>query len=67
MACAVVSIVFPQMLEKLSGGYTFLVFALICLANFVYVLKYVPETKGKSLEELEKEFNLSGKIFNSMD
>jgi SP family arabinose:H+ symporter-like MFS transporter len=56
IACTVVTIVFPIMLEKLSGGITFLIFALICLANLVYVLKYVPETKGKTLEELEKEF-----------
>jgi len=56
IACAVVTIAFPIMLEKLSGGITFLIFALICLANLVYVLKYVPETKGKTLEELEKQF-----------
>jgi len=56
MACTVVTIVFPVMLEKLSGGITFLIFALICLANLVYVLKFVPETKGKTLEELEREF-----------
>jgi len=56
IACTIVSIAFPVMLEKLSGGITFLIFALICLANLVYVLKYVPETKGKTLEELEKEF-----------
>ncbi|NEW82775.1 MAG: sugar porter family MFS transporter [Mariniphaga sp.] len=56
MACTVVTIVFPIMLQKLSGGITFLIFALICLANLVYVLKFVPETKGKTLEELEKEF-----------
>jgi MFS transporter, SP family, arabinose:H+ symporter len=56
MACAVVSITFPQMLEKLSGGTTFLIFAVICLANFLYVLKEVPETKGKSLEELERNY-----------
>lgn len=55
LACAIVSIAFPQMLEKLNGGTTFLVFAIICLANFIYVLKNVPETKGKSLENLEKE------------
>jgi len=55
LACAVVSISFPQMLEKLSGGTTFLIFSVICLANFIYVLQKVPETKGKSLEELEKE------------
>ncbi len=56
MACTVVTIVFPIMLEKLSGGLTFLIFALICLANMIYILKYVPETKGKTLEELENEF-----------
>ncbi|MDP3912970.1 MAG: sugar porter family MFS transporter [Bacteroidota bacterium] len=56
IACTVVTIVFPVMLEKLSGGITFLIFALICLANLLYVLKYVPETKGKTLEELEKQF-----------
>jgi len=56
MACTVVTIAFPIMLEKLSGGITFLIFALICLANLAYVLKFVPETKGKTLEELEKEF-----------
>jgi SP family arabinose:H+ symporter-like MFS transporter len=55
-ACAIVAIVFPIMLEKLSGGITFLIFALICLANLLYVIKYVPETKGKTLEELEKQF-----------
>lgn len=56
IACTIVTIAFPVMLEKLSGGTTFLVFALICLANLLYVVKYVPETKGKTLEELEKQF-----------
>ena len=57
MACTVVTIAFPIMLEKLSGGITFLIFALICLANLLYVWRYVPETKGKTLEELENEFS----------
>lgn len=57
IACTIVTIAFPIMLEKLSGGITFLIFALICLANLLYVLRYVPETKGKTLEELEKEFS----------
>lgn len=56
IACTIVTIAFPIMLERLSGGLTFLIFALICLANLLYVLKYVPETKGKTLEELEKQF-----------
>jgi SP family arabinose:H+ symporter-like MFS transporter len=57
ISCASVTIAFPLMLEKLSGGLTFLVFALICLANLLYVLRYVPETKGKTLEELETAFS----------
>jgi len=54
-ACTVVTIVFPIMLEALNGAITFLIFALICLANLWYVWRYVPETKGKTLEELERE------------
>lgn len=56
IACTIVTIAFPIMLEKLSGGITFLIFALICLANLIYVWRYVPETKGKTLEVLELEF-----------
>jgi SP family arabinose:H+ symporter-like MFS transporter len=56
IACTIVTITFPIMLEKLSGGITFLIFALICLANLLYVWRFVPETKGKTLEELEREF-----------
>ena len=57
LACAIVTITFPIMLEKLSGGITFLIFASICLLSLIYVWRYVPETKGKTLEELEKEFS----------
>lgn len=57
IACTIVTIAFPVMLQKLSGGITFLIFALICLTNLVYVWRYVPETKGKTLEELERHFS----------
>jgi len=57
LACAIVTITFPIMLEKLSGGITFLIFALICFVCLIFVWQYVPETKGKTLEELEKEFS----------
>jgi SP family arabinose:H+ symporter-like MFS transporter len=56
IACTIVTIAFPVMLEKLSGGITFMIFALVCLANLIYVWRFVPETKGKTLEELEKKF-----------
>ncbi len=56
IACTLVTITFPIMLKKLSGGITFFIFAVICLANLLYVWRYVPETKGKTLEELEHQF-----------
>ncbi len=55
IACTIVTIVFPVMLEALTGGLTFLIFAIICLLCLWYVWKYVPETKAKTLEELESE------------
>ena len=54
ISCTIVTIIFPVMLELLNGGTTFLIFAVICLASLIYVWRSVPETKGKSLEELEK-------------
>lgn len=49
----IVSYTFPFMLARLDGGYTFLIYAAINLLGFVFVTAFVPETKGKSLEELE--------------
>lgn len=51
----VVSASFPWLLKNLDGGLTFLVYAGICLASLVFTYRYLPETRGKSLEELEKE------------
>jgi SP family arabinose:H+ symporter-like MFS transporter len=56
IACTIVTIAFPIMLEQLSGGVTFLIFAIICLGSLIFVWCFVPETKGKTLEELEAEF-----------
>ena len=35
---------------------SFFLFGIIALIGFFIMLKIVPETKGKSLEEIEKEF-----------
>ncbi len=51
---AVVSWVFPVMAEK-SGGYPFLFFAAMMLLQFFVVKFMYIETKGKSLEALQKE------------
>lgn len=49
-----VTVSFPVMLTRLTGATTFFIFFLVCICCFLYVLKYIPETKGKSLEELER-------------
>ena len=49
-----VSQFFPAMLEAL-GNRVFYVFALMCLICFFFILWCVPETKGKSLEQIEHE------------
>ncbi|MCK8521748.1 sugar porter family MFS transporter [Aquimarina sp. D1M17] len=47
--------VFPWELSNLGNAMSFLIFGVIALVGFFVLLKILPETKGKSLEELEKE------------
>ena len=49
-----VQLLFPWELSVLGNGNTFLVFGLFAVLGFVFIWVKVPETKGKSLEELEK-------------
>jgi len=51
----VIAQIFPWELENLGSATAFLIFGLIALVGFFIFLKVVPETKGRSLEELEKE------------
>ncbi|WP_196064959.1 MULTISPECIES: sugar porter family MFS transporter [Bacteroides] len=46
---------FPFLNAGLGTGGTFGLYAVICLAGFIFIRKYIPETKGKSLEQLENE------------
>ncbi len=53
--CWALAQVFPMMNKQLGTTGSFWVFGAICLAGFVYVLRVLPETRGKSLEQIEKE------------
>lgn len=55
VSCFLVSQFFLTMLEHLSGG-AFFVYAAMCAVAFVFVAVFVPETKGKSLEEIERSW-----------
>ena len=50
-----VQLVFPWELANLGNAMTFLIYALFGLIGIFLVWFIVPETKGKSLEELEKQ------------
>lgn len=46
---------FPFLNSRLGTGGTFMLYAAICFFGFIFVLRRIPETKGKSLENIEKE------------
>lgn len=52
---SLVQLIFPWELSNLGNALTFFIYGFIALIGFFILLKLLPETKGKSLEELEKE------------
>jgi MFS transporter, SP family, major inositol transporter len=51
-----VSLAFPVALSTLGLTTTFLIFVVLNVLAITFVKKYVPETKGRSLEQLEDDF-----------
>lgn len=49
----------PWMLQNLTPAGTFMLFALMCVPYMLIVWKLVPETTGKSLEEIERYWTRS--------
>jgi MFS family permease len=50
-----VATIFPAQLEYLGSSATYLIYSFFGLLTLLFVWRYVPETKGRSLEELESE------------
>jgi MFS family permease len=55
MACFVLTYTFPWLNKMLHASGTFWLYGLICFSGFLFILRKLPETKGKSLEEIEKK------------
>ncbi|MCL4483101.1 MAG: sugar porter family MFS transporter, partial [Bacteroidetes bacterium] len=53
IACFVLTYTFPVLNKLLNASGTFWLYGFICLSGFLFILKKLPETKGKSLEEIE--------------
>jgi len=54
-ACFVLTYTFPLLNRALKASGTFWLYAAICILGFVFIKAKLPETKGKSLEQLERE------------
>lgn len=54
-ACFILTYTFPLLNSGLGAYGTFWLYGIICLLGFLFIKKNLPETKGKSLEEIEKE------------
>ena len=50
---ALIAFSFPYLAEKLGGATTFFFFAAMMVLQLVFVWRLMPETKGKSLEQIE--------------
>ena len=55
VGCCTLTFSFPSMNAALGSSGTFWIYSAICFCAFVFLWNRCPETKGKSLEELEKE------------
>ena len=53
----ILTFTFPVLYNRLQDK-TFFLYAAICAIGFVFVLKRIKETKGKTLEEMEAVFSL---------
>lgn len=49
---------FPSIKESLGWSMNFWLYAIICIAGFVVICYRLPETKGKSLEQIERELQV---------
>ena len=56
----VISYVFPYMITNLGSSGTFAVFAAINVGSLAFCILFMPETRGRTLEELEDEFRAHG-------
>jgi len=55
IACFILTYTFPILNAGLGSAGTFWLYAAICVAGFLFILRKLPETKGKSLEDIERQ------------
>ena len=59
-ACFLLTYTFPLLNAKLGAAGTFWTYGTICLAGALFLALRLPETKGKTLEEIETDLRING-------
>lgn len=54
IASFILTYTFPLINRRLGSSGTFWLYAVVCIAGFIFVWKRVPETKGRTLEQIER-------------
>lgn len=55
LACFILTYTFPVLNKVLKASGTFWLYGIICVSGFWFIYKKLDETKGKTLEEIERE------------
>lgn len=55
---AIVSLNFPILAKVIGGGNSFMFFSVMMVLQLLFVWRFLPETKGKSLEQIQKELGI---------
>ena len=55
-ACFILTYTFPLLNAGLGAYGTFWLYGVVCILGYLFIKSQLPETKGKSLEEIEQEF-----------
>jgi MFS transporter, SP family, galactose:H+ symporter len=58
---AIISFTFLTLVNSIGIAPTFWCYSLICIGGLIWGYYYIPETKGKSLEEIEKHWRSGGR------
>ncbi|STY34773.1 sugar porter family MFS transporter [Listeria fleischmannii] len=62
IANCLVALVFPILLAAVGLAFTFLIFTIFNILSYIFTYKYAPETRGKTLEEIELDFKFDDKF-----
>lgn len=57
-ACFILTYTFPLLNSSLGVARTFWIYAGVCAAGFLFVLRYLPETTQKTLEEIQRSWQV---------